>query len=148
MLCQFVFHFVHRLTYLFELRKDHVKRSPSIEAMVSYQGLMYNKCIQDMCNTLPLPLKCNEKVQFHCGSTLYKSSMVQRFIKVQGRVLLKVVNPNVDVNPFRYFYRQNSHKLCLRLRLDLRPLVKLGPVHYKRYSMLTLQKGSVSSTER
>ena len=53
----------------------------------------------------------------------------------QGRVLLKVVNPNVDVNvdvdvnPFRYFHRQNSCKLRLRLclRLDLRPLVKLGP---------------------
>ena len=44
-----------------------------------------------------------------------------------GRVLLKVINQNVDVNPFRYFYKQNSRKLRLRQRLDLRPLVKLGP---------------------
>ena len=70
----------------------------------------------------------------------------------QGRVLLKIVNPNEDVNvdvdvimnTFRYFYMQNSRKLRLRLRLrlrlDLRPLVKLGPdpyeIHVSRFGQV------------
>ena len=64
---------------------------------------------------------------YHHKSRILKINL----IKTQGRVLLKFLNPNldvnvdVDVNPFKYFYRQNSRKLRLRLLLDLRPLVKL-----------------------
>ena len=45
----------------------------------------------------------------------------------QGRVLLKVVNPNVDVDVTYVNFAYKNIWMGLRLRLDLRPLVKLGP---------------------